>query len=454
MSLRLLNTAKTALFAHRAALEVIGHNTANVETEGYVRQRPVLAAIPGAVAGEAGGGVELTDIRLLCDKLLATQVRYERGNLGEDRAARASMGQVEQVFTDVAQGGLSQRIEEMFDAWAALGLAPTSAACRAQVVQRAELAATSIAERWQGLSDLRVEIDQRLRDMVDRVNSIAREVAALNEQMGVAATRGGSNDLAMRRDALIGELAELCGAEAIEQEGGVVDVLIGGRRLVEHAQVTELEFVADPAQPGLHLVSLGGETPPGGLRGEIAGRLRARDELIPRSLARLDTLAQTLADEINAQHSAGLDLNGDPALDFFEYDPTRPAASLRVRSEIVDDPTLIGASQSTTVESDGTNALAIDDLRTRRMLSGGTATLSEYCAELIAGVGIDAQATQVRLESRALLVDNLTEEYLNQSGVSLDEEALDLIRYQQAYTAASKLLSAALAIMDLIVELK
>lgn len=454
MSLRLINIARTALFAQRSALEIVGHNTANVETPGYVRQEPVLAAIPGAVTGEAGGGVELADIRLLRDELLATQIRYESGNLGRERGVRMSLVQVEQLFTDISQGGLAQCIEEMFDAWADLGLDPSSAACRAQVVQRSELLAQTISERRQGLTDLRIEIDQRLRDMVDRTNALAREVASINRDMGATGVSGTRNDLISRRDAVIAELAEQCGAEVVPQEGDVVDLVIGGRRFVEHDYVHELTLVDDPTQPGLHQVSLDGEVPPAGLRGELAGRAQARDDIIPRYIEHLDTLARTLADVINAQHTAGLDLSGNPGIEFFEYDPTRPAASLRVREEIAADPSLIAAAQSAVVKTDGTNALAIEDLRNSRMLSGGTATLSEHCAELISRVGIDAEAAQTRLDSRELLVENLKGEYLNQGAVSLDEEALELIRYQQAYTAASRLMAAALEMMNLVVELK
>ncbi len=450
----MINIASTALSAQRAALEVIGHNTANAQTDGYLRQDPVLAAIPGFVPGGAGGGVELADIRLLRDELLMAQVRHESGDLGRERSLRAALVQVEGLFTDVSQGGLALRIEEMFDAWADLGLDPAGAACRAQVVERSKLAAETIADRWQGLADLRVKIDQRLRDLVGRVNALAGEVAALNRQVGTVAGPGGRNDLITRRDALIGELAQLCGAETIPQEDGVVDVLVGGVRLVEHDQVNAFELIDDPAQPGLHLVSLGGQAPPQALRGEMAGRLQARDELMPTYQAQLDTLARMLADEINARHAAGLDLSGNPAGDFFEYDPTRPAASLRVRAEIIADISLIAAAQSTVVETDGTNALAIDNLRHSRLLSDGTATFSEYCGELIAGVGIDAQAAQTRLDSRELLLGNLQTEMSQQSGVSLDEEALELIRYQQAYTAASRLMSVALEMMDLVVQLK
>ncbi|MEA3402910.1 MAG: flagellar hook-associated protein FlgK [Armatimonadota bacterium] len=453
MSLRLINIAKTALYSQRAALEVVGHNVANVETDGYVRQRPVMAPIPGAVTGEAGGGVEIVDIELLRDEFLATQVRYESGCLGRERALRASLLQVEQIFTDVTQGGVAQRLEEMFDAWADLGLNPTSAACRTQVVERSRIAARTIADRWQAMADLRVEIDQRLRNLVGRANSLAHEVAKINEKISATPSFSTRNDLQTRLDALTSQLAELCGAEVIQQENGIVDVLIGGRRFVEHHRVNELELAGDPAQPGMHLVKLGSEVSPHGLRGEIAGRLQARDEFIPQYLQRLDTLAQTLADEVNAQHAAGLDLSGNPAPELFEYDPTRPAASLRVRDEIVSDPSLIGAAQSTVVESDGTNALAIEDLRNTRLLSGGTATLSQYAAELISLVGIEAEAAQVRFDSRDSLVQNLQDAQMDRSGVSLDEEALELIRYQQAYAAAGRLMSVALEIMDLVVEL-
>lgn len=453
MSVRLLNIAKSALFAQRAALEVIGHNTANVETDGYVRQRPVLSAIPGAVTGEAGGGTELTDIKLLKDALLSTQIRSETGTLGQERAVRETLLQVEQVFTDVTQGGLALRIEEMFDAWSDLGLDPTSAASRSQVVERSRLAADTISERWQAMADLRAEIDLRLHDMVDQVNALSREVAQINLEISSTGSISGRNDLQTRRDGLIDELAGLCGAQTIEHENHVVDVLIGGRRIVEHTQVNELTLVPDPAQPGLHLVSLGGATPPEGLRGEIAGRLQVRDSAIPDYMAHLDTLAQTLADEINALHTGGQDLAGNPGGDLFEYDLARPAATLDVRDAIIGDLSLIAAAQTSVIESDGTNALAINDLRNSRILSGGTATLSQFAAELVSTVGLDAETAQRRLGSRQLLVDSLEEAYSNQAGVSLDEEALELIRYQQAYTAASRLMNVALETMDAIFEL-
>ncbi|MFW5866647.1 MAG: flagellar hook-associated protein FlgK [Armatimonadota bacterium] len=453
MSVRLINIAKSALFSQRAALEVIGHNAANVETDGYVRQRPVLGAIPAATRGDAGGGVELVDIKLLKDALLSAQIRGENGALGQERAARGSLLQVEHVFTDVTQGGLALRIEEMFDAWSDLGLDPTSATNRSQVVERSRLAADTISHRWQSLADLRQEIDLRLRDTVDRVNALARDVAQINLEIGMTASAGGRNDLETRRDGLINQLSELCGAETIDQENGVVDVLIGGRRLVEHTRATALELVPDPAQPGMHLVSLGGKVSPRGLKGEIAGRLQVRDAQIPEYMAHLDTLAQTLADEINALHSAGQDLSGNPGGDLFEYDAARPASTLDLRDSVINDLSLIAAARTSVVESDGTNALAINDLRNTRVLSGGTATLSQFAAELISNAGLDAEAAQTRLDSRELLVQSLQDAYSNQAGVSLDEEALELMRYQQAYTAASRLMSVAMETVDAIFEL-
>ncbi len=453
MSLRLINIARSALFAQRGALEIIGHNTANVATEGYVRQRPVLAAIPGVVSGGAGGGAQLVDIELLRDEMLATQIRGESGTLGRERALRETLVQVEQLFTDVSAGGVAARIEEMFDAWSDLGLDPTSAACRAQVVERSRIAADTISERWHALDELRVQIDDRLGVMVDRVNSLASEVAQINQAIGSAALGSGAGDLTIRRDGLVSELADLCGAETVKQENGVVDVVVGGRRLVEHAQVNELSLVPDPAQPGLHLVSLGGAVSPDGLRGEIAGRIQARDELIPGYMAHLDTLAQTLADEVNALHAAGQDLDGNPGGDFFDYDPTRPAATFDVLDAIVGDLRLVAAAQTGVIESDGTNALEINDLRNQRVFSGGTASFSQFAGELISTIGLDAEAAQTRLDSRELLVEGLQSAYSSQSGVSLDEEALDLIRYQQAYTAAARLMQTALDVMQDVLEL-
>ncbi len=453
MSLRMLEIGKRALLTHRSALEVVGHNTANVETAGYVRQRPVMAAIPGAVTGEAGGGVELVDIQRLRDVFLATQLTYEHGALGQDHALRASLGQVEHIFTDVSQGGLANLLEDMFDAWGDLGLGPTSPAAREQVVQRSELVAQRISNRWHQLRDLRVEIDHRLSDAVDRANAIARDIAHINEKIGAAAAPSGRNDLMTQRETLLSQLAELCGAEGIEQENGVVDVLIGGRRMVQHNQVVELRLVDNPAEPGMHLIALGDAVSPAGLRGELAGRLQARDEFIPTYMAALDDLAEALADAVNAQHSIGFDLNGNPGGDFFTYTPGSAAATLAVRQEIVDDPDLIAAAETPGVAGDGANATAIEDLRNSRILLGDMYTSSEFVAQVITQVGLDAEAAQTRLDGRQMLVDDLQDAYASQSGVNLDDEAVELIRYQQAYTAASRIISTAVAIMDDMLDL-
>ena len=447
MSLRLLNIARTSLLSHRAALEIIGQNTANVETPGYVRQRPILSPLPD------GGGVEVTDVHRLTDELLLAQKRYQSGWLGQDAATSAALDQVEHIFTDVLDGGMASRIEEMFDAWADLGLSPTSAAAREQVIQRAELAAGSISERWQGLNDLRFEIDQRLGTMVEQANRLAYQIDEANRQLVSVGSPSAANDIMSQRDVLVDELSEMCGAEVIRQENGVVDVVIGGLRIVELGAVSELRLVPDPSQPGMHLIALGGITLGGELRGEMAGRLRARDDLMPDYMVRLDQLAQTLADEVNSLHTAGFDLAGNPGEDFFEYDAAAPGASLKVRDAIQADNSLIAASADATANGDGTNALAIDDLRNSRMLVSGTTTLAEFAGDIVAEVGIDGAAARTRLDGRQTLVDNLREAHASRTGVSLDEEALELVRYQQAYGASAKLLSVAIDLMDQIMQL-
>lgn len=454
MSLRLLNIARTALLAHRTALEVVGQNTANVQTPGYTRQRPVLQALPSAVPGQAGGGVEVADIQRLTDSLLTAQIRYHAGWLGQEQAARATLEQVEQIFTDLAEGGLAGRLEEMFDAWGDLGLQATSVAAREQVIQRAALVAETIAARWSGLYELRAEIDQRVATTVAQVNRLAQQVTSLNKHIAGTSDAATRNDLLNQRDSVINQLASLCGAEVIPQANDMVDVLIGGLRLVQLDQITPLSLVPDPAQPGLHLIALGDITLGPELRGDLAGRLQVRDQIIPQYMEQLDALAQSLADQLNAQHRAGFDLASNPAGDFFVYDPASPAWTLQVSPEMVADPARVGAASSSGQPGDGSNALAIEDLRNARVMAGGAATLSEYSADLVAHIGLDAATTQTRVDARQSLVDHLEASYSSRTGVSLDEEALELVRFQQAYMAAGRLLGVALQMMEQVVQLK
>jgi len=458
MSMRLLDIAKTALSAHRAAINIVGHNVANAQTPGYVRQRPVLQAIPGAADGSLegsgiGGGVEIANVQQLRNEFLGMQLDQQTALLGEEESLLEALQRVEGLLTDLGGGGVAGALADFYDAWDDLATMPTSLAARTEVLQRGEVLCDAITKRQENLNSVRGKLDLQLSDKVEQINRLSAEVAQINEKIGAVASVAVKNDLMSQREQAVRELARLCGAEGIKQDRDIMDVVVGGQRLVQQSTVMSLEIALDPAHPGFHTVVFAdnGEEIP--RYGELAGMLEARDEYIVSYQSRMDELAKAIADEVNTIHQAGYDLDGNTALDFFSYNPAAPASTLQLSADVLDNPKAIAAAATTSAEGDGDNAIAIGDLRYSKVLMGATYTIEEYNADLVSDIGGDVRAVQARFDSRDQLVNNIQLSYEAVSGVSLDEEAIELIRYQQAYSAAARMVTLSLQMLDEIMQL-
>lgn len=449
---RVLEMAKSTLLTQQAAIQVVGHNVANAQTDGYVRQVPVLEPIPGATKGPLGStignGAKLGAVKRLQNSFLAVQQDRHMALLGYESARYDILHQVETIMTETGETGLSSAVNELFTSFEQIGSDPTGIAARQETVTRANLVADILSGRRQNLQDLRTQLDDQLTGDVREANRLAREIADYNRKIGEATTDAVKNDLKGLRESAMTRLSELTGAYSIEQSNDQIDVLIGGRRMVQLSEVVELQVQLDPKNPGMHTVALGSVAEPEGLDGKIMGHIDARDGEIVSYIQRLDTLAETLADEINAAHTAGFDLAGNPGEVFFEYDPAAAAASLEVREALAADPELIAAASEAGSPGDGSNASAIAQLRAEKIFSGGQQSISEFYAGLVGQIGTDTKAAAEMVEAREAVVDNLKANYEAVSGVNLDEEATNLLRYQQIYNAATRLINVSMEMMD------
>lgn len=452
MPFGITEVAKNTLLTQQAAMQIIAHNVANAHTEGYVRQVPVMEPIPGPPLGTAqlgaGYGARMAAVKRLQHSFAAAQSDRQLALLGRERATRDMLGQVEAIFSELGGTGLVNNLAAFFSSFEQIGADPTNLAARQETVARAELVADIIAGRHQQLHDLRTVADEHLFDHVREANGLAHQIADLNRKIGEATVDPVINDLKSLRDTAMSRLSELTGAYYIEQPNNQVDVLIGGRRMVQVGEVIELRLQPDPANPGMHRVLLGDVADPEGLGGTLIGLMDARDGQIVEYIERLNLFAQTLADQLNAAHEAGFDLQGAAGLPFFVYSTNSPAGSLRVNPAIAADPALIAAATAPGAVGDGANASAIAQLRDVKMFDGGLFNPTEYFADLIGQMGSDGRAAAVLVSAREAVVESLRANYQALSGVNLDEEAVDLIRYQQVYNAAARLLSVSQAMMD------
>jgi flagellar hook-associated protein 1 FlgK len=436
-----LTSASRALEAQRFGLDVTGQNIANVNTPGYARREILLASAPPADAWSAGSGVDIQGVRAARDRLLERRLQLERPAEQREGAVADSLSIVE-----VAIGRPGESIDahmDVFFSWAAqLSADPASATLRHEFVSAGERLAGAFSEMSDRLSTARRQADANVRSAVTEVNQLAAEIAALNANI----VRSGSNTTGVtalrdQQRVVLDQLSGLMDVAVIERADGGIDVTTaGGRSLVigheSHAITLESmppEGLADLRYDGVAMASdVSG--------GRLGGYLHARDTLVPDYLARLDTLAAGLASEVNALHMTGFDNAGNLGGAFFTFQAgPGAAASLGVEAAIVADPGRVAAA-GLPIAGDNQNARALAALRDARVLNGGT--FSDAWAQMVYRVGSDAQAARQEQISRQEIVRQV--EALNDavSGVSLDEEAMMMLRFQRAYEANARFFQA------------
>ena len=442
MSFLGLNIARNALLAHRAAANVTGHNIANAETPGYIRQRADLAAIAGPRGPHAlpelgiGSGVEVATITRIRSAFIQARLDRSLGQFGYDHALSQGLDEVQSLFLDLTGQGSAEDLAAFFNAWEHLSSNPESQPLRLAVREAGSTVAAGISTRYRHLQDQRTRLDQVLQTKVARVNDITSEIAKLNRQITVEATGSPPNDLLNRLDTLVEELSGLIGVATVEQAGGSRDVLLGGLHLVQGSKAVEITLEADPLNNNLTILKLadtGLTLDPSG--GEIAAILTVRDQNIPSYMATLDTFAMTLATDLNARHALGQGIDGSTGTDFFT---ATGAADIRISDDILASLDAIAASETGAV-GDGNHALALSRMRDELLLSGGTETLGDFYESFVGRVGLDARLATDALDRQDVLVDDIRARRDGISGVSLDEEAINLMRFQEARNAAARL---------------
>jgi flagellar hook-associated protein 1 FlgK len=293
---------------------------------------------------------------------------------------------------------------------------------------------------------VRENADAAVTGVVSQINGLTSRIARLNQQIVTAEIGGNTaNSLRDERGVAINELASLLNIDYYEAEDGTFSVSTSSEPLVT-AGFAETMWLQRTGPYGFGQVMVGQDDITAAINdGRLGGLLQVRDQLIPDYQADLDTLAESIISSVNTIHRAGTDLQAppsSPALDFFN-----PAASVAgaakafsVNPAVAADARNIAAGQSG-APGDNANALAIAALPDQRIVAAGTQTFVDAFAALQSRIGVDAQGAENQLETINAIRTQLQNSRDALSGVSLDEEAIDLIRFQRAYQASAKFIN-------------
>jgi flagellar hook-associated protein 1 FlgK len=436
-----LTSASRALDAQRYGLDVAGQNISNVNTPGYARRVVDFAAVGPDGAGSAGGGVEAVGIRSLRDRLLERRLGQEISAQQRETALASSLSVVETAL-GTAGKSIDSNLTSFFDSFAKLSQDPTSAPARQEVLLQGQNIASAFRNMAGRIETARREADANIAATVEQINSITGRIASLNTAISTPANAT-SLTLQDEQAQLTRQLSELVNITVTERQGGGIDVSAGnGRPLV--VGMTSYDMAATPTAPaGYSVLTLNSATITSEITGgKLGGFLAVRDVNIPNYQTQLDTLAFTVVQQVNAIHTAGFDQTGTAAGDFFTAlgSSTGAAAAMTVDAAIVADPRTIAAG-NIAEPGDNQAARAISELRNARVLSSNTATMTDAWSQMVYRVGRDTENAQNERDARTSLVNQVDALRDEVSGVSLDEEAMHLLKFQRAYEANARFFS-------------
>lgn len=430
-----LESALSGLRAAEAGMAVVAHNVANVGTEGYTRQRVVLTARSNATNSAAllNGGVNVEGVQRISDRWLSSHLRSQQSSLSYYSTLGQRLGEVETVFNESADTGIADALNQFFSALGQVAAAPETKSVRITTVGAAELLTSRLRGARDQLSAMARDNNLEIAGQVEHANELLAQIGKLNEQVA-AGVYNGYNVSALQdsRDKLITEVTSLLGGQAaVSQDEALVSISVGGATLVVGNNYATLAAGAN----GVLLAGTTTELDVSG--GDLGALVDVHSDVLPRYQAQLDQLAGTLITSFNAQHQLGYGLNGTTGDDLLSG---TDASDIGVNPALVTDPDRLAASADG-APGNAANLAALHDLRDQPLL--GTQTIDEYYESMVGGIGTETSAAKAQSGSFGNLVNSLQSQVDSVQGVSLDEEMTNLIRFQQAYSAAARLISVA-----------
>jgi flagellar hook-associated protein 1 FlgK len=451
--LSILSQASSSLAAHREAVATAGQNIANVNTPGYSRQTVNLEALtPTELITNAfvGRGVGVGSITQARDQFLERQIPNATASKGWSETSSAALAGVSALDPDAA-GGLSTAMSNFYSSLRALAQNPADSSLRQAAVGATTALAQSFNRTSSALEDARSGLDAQIDSTVQEVNTDATGLANLNAQIRAASANGAQpNDLLDARQKLQDRLTELTGATPVTNARGDISMALpGGTALVNEDHAAQLSTLPDPNNSGhlsLQIVRSDGSgpvaLPVSAAGGVLGGAIDARDNSIGAASSGLDTLAFDFANAANAVQSAGFALDGTTGHPLFTVGATAAgaAAQIAVDPNLAANPGLLAAASTAAgLSGDNTNMLALVATE-RTALSGGADPATTF-GNLVSQFGAASRTSQAVADQDGALLDHLTQLRQSTSGVSLDEEMVNLTSAQRAFEAVSKVIT-------------
>ncbi len=450
----MINNALSGSLAAQAALAVASQNVANLMTPGYTRQGILLQSAQPSRTGAfaAGDGVQIPSLFRFADDYKSLQMWQAASNQGSYAAAQPYLTQLEQVMGDDTST-INSGMDAFFGALNAASVEPTSSPLRQQVISAAEALAVRFNSLNQVLASQRSAIYQQRTTTVTQINALTSDVAKLNEKIAAATAVGASpSGLMDERDNKIDALSKLVGVNVITQNDGTRSVsLRSGAPLVvgSTAASVQVQLQLDGSQAlTLQFAKESFTLSTQNLGGQLGGLDSYEYDVLRPMAQSISDMASALTTGFNTQLAAGYAMDGSAGGPLFQLDTTSVSSLLKVTPGL--KPQDLAFSSSATLSGDSANLLALIAVKAQPVTVGslGSVLLGDAYTQLVSRLGTDSQQNTAALSVADTVRTYAETDWKSTSGVNSDEEAVNIIQYQQMYQANMKVVAVANTLFD------
>jgi flagellar hook-associated protein 1 len=384
-----------------------------------------------------GSGVVLQSIESIRDPILESRIAQETQSQGQFNALVTALQQVQVNFPS-GSGNIGAAISNFFDSLNQLSTNPADLSLRQGVLTAADNVATTFNQAANSLTSQQSSLDQSVTQTVGQINQLTTQIAQLNGRISQLQNIGESAGTFIdQRTQLIDQLSGLVDVSVIPSDNTITLTTANGTALVTGLQNYQLQV--QPNSAGHEDVfSQGNDITSTIVSGQLGGVLQARDQQIPAIQNQLDTLAAGLATSLNTAQANGFDLNGNSGTNLFNALPASGTGAAASLSVAITDPSLIAASSDGTPGSNG-NVDAMYALGSSGIIDGQSPT--DYYSNIVFNVGNATSNATAEQSASNLALQQLSDQRASISGVSLDQEAANMIQYQQAYSASAQVIT-------------
>ena len=434
-----ISISTSGLNTAQKALQVTQNNIANINTPGYAREKLVIkesgASGKYGIEAEMGTGSIASTVQRIIDEYLVRQSRQTQSDVDYYNEMTSTLSRVESLYNEGTEPSISNSISKFYDAFEEASKYPEDLTYRNALIGEATKLVDSIRMVSDEVSKMKTDLDVSIQTQVSKINELTSKIADINKKISQTTTAS-PNTYLDQRDAYLDQLSALVDIEIVHGERGIVDVQTKGVNLVSGSKSQPVNAMFD--QGSDHWIIASGSVEVRSVKGALAADLALRNDMIPGYEKELNLVTSTIITQVNNIHAAGYGLDNSTGNLFFTGND---ATSMRINNAIIANPNQIALASIPGAPGNADNAKLFADLRSSKVMNGGTASITDYYAMFVFNMSHDLSQAQDNWTTKNAMLVSVNEQRQNVQGVNIDEEMSRLLEYQRFYQGNAKMLS-------------